>query len=94
MSSIAASIPDQLPLARIETVTFYKRDELTTDLICCDVEIAGRIRFFHEEQEGWDALLTHLEKLPGFRRDWRDTVMPPPFARNQFTAFEQPDKVT
>jgi len=32
---------DQLPLENIDRVAFYKRDELTTDLICCDVERRG-----------------------------------------------------
>jgi hypothetical protein len=38
----------------------------------CDVQIAGDTWFFHEEMEGWDALVEHLEQLPGFRADWHD----------------------
>lgn len=78
---------DQLPLECIDRVAFYKRDELTTDLICCDVEIGGQARWFHEEQQGWDLLLRHLEQLPGFRIDWLAKVFQPPFERCETVAY-------
>ena len=78
---------DQLPLHQIEVVTFYKRDELTTDLICCDVQIGGKTWSFHEEQEGWNLLIAHLERLPGFRSDWYAAVAHPPFSRSTTVAF-------
>jgi hypothetical protein len=37
---LASNFPESLPLGQIESVTFYKRDEITTDLICCDVQVA------------------------------------------------------
>lgn len=84
-------IPDdfreQLPLAEIQKVTFYKRDELTTDLICCDVEARGQTWFFHEDAEGWDEFLRYLDGLPGFRTDWYEAVAQPPFATNETIAF-------
>ena len=79
----------ELPLAAIERVTFYKRDELCSDLICCDVEIGGRTCFFHEETEGWERLLRHLEKLPGFRSDWFEAVSQPPFECCATIAYER-----
>lgn len=42
---IPADIRERLPLTDIQKVTFYKRDELTTDLICCDVEVCGQTCF-------------------------------------------------
>lgn len=75
-----AFLRDRLPVGQIDSVTFYKRDEVTTDLICCDVEVAGECWSFHEEMEGWDLLTKHLEQLPGFRRDWYAAVVKPPFA--------------
>ena len=41
MDRIDSAMIDRLPLERISAVTFYKRDELATDLICCDVEADG-----------------------------------------------------
>jgi hypothetical protein len=79
MTAIDAHILGQLPLTDIAKVTFYKRDELTTDLICCDLVVAGTVWAFNEEQVGWELLLQHLYKLPNFRTDWY-AVSQPPFA--------------
>ena len=76
-------------LGAIERVAFFKRDEITTDLICCEVEAAGRTWFFHEEAAEWDALLRHLEALPGFRSDWYAAVVQPPFETGETVAYEQ-----
>jgi hypothetical protein len=84
---IPADIREQLPLTDIHKVTFYKRDELTTDLICCDVEADGRTWFFHEEAEGWRDFVRYLEQLPGFRGDWYEAVVKPTFARSETIAF-------
>jgi hypothetical protein len=86
---IDQAVIDQLPLERIDRVTFYKRDELTTDLICCDVEIGGQLWFFHEEAAGWKTLLRHLEQLPGFKQDWYRSVVHPTFARCETLAFQR-----
>ena len=69
-------------------MTFLKRDELTTDLVCCEIGSGGKVFWFHEEMPGWDQLMTHVAQLPGFRSDWRDAVILPPFAENRTVAFE------
>jgi hypothetical protein len=86
---IGQSTIDQLPLEKIDRVTFYKRDELTTDLISCDLELGGRTWFFHEEAPGWDMLLRHLQQLPGFIQGWRQSVVQPAFGRCETVAFER-----
>lgn len=83
------AILDQLPLSEINAVVFYKRDEITTDLICCDVEMQGRVWTFHEEEAGWQKLTAHLSTLPGFRDDWYEAVVKPPFATNETIAFDR-----
>ncbi len=85
--SIPSDTRERIPLTRVDRVTFFKRDELTTDLICCTVEAGGKVWFFHEEAEGWDALVRYLEELPGFRRDWYEAVVQPPFARSETIAY-------
>ena len=89
MNAIDRVALDQLPLHQIEAVTFYKRDQITTDLICCDVEIGGKTWCLHEEVEGWDLLTKHLEQLPGFRSDWYTAVVRPPFAPSEIVAFRR-----
>jgi hypothetical protein len=92
-SSVRERIPDNLsdevPLDEIQKVTFFKRDELTTDLICCDIEGRERVWFFHEEAEGWDNLLRHLERLPNFKRHWYQEVVQPPLATCNTVAFSK-----
>lgn len=79
----------RLPLSGVDAVIFYKRDEITTDLICCDVEAGGQIWTFHEAARGWDALIAHLSGLPGFNADWYGSVVNPPFAINQTVAYRR-----
>ena len=89
MNSITRAALDQLPLSEIERVTFYKRDELTADLICCEVCAANRDWFFHEEAKGWQLLLDHLAALPSFNDDWFAAVSQPPFERSETIAYER-----
>ena len=89
MIAIDAQLLEQLPLAEIENVTFYKRDQITTDLIFCDVQTGDKVWTFHEELVGWNLLLQHLRKLPGFRADWYAAVSQPPFAASETVAFHR-----
>ena len=43
MNGIDAAILAQLPLPSVDEVTFYKRDEVTSDLICCEVLIGEKV---------------------------------------------------
>jgi len=90
MKSITSATLHEMPLSEIERVTFYKRDELATDLICCEVRAANRDWFFHEDVEGWQALLDHLAALPGFDANWFSRVSQPPFERSETIAFQRP----
>ena len=89
MPRIDADVLVQLPLTDVGKVTFYKRDEVTTDLICCDVVVADKVWSFHEEQVGWDVLVDHLQRLPQFRADWFAAVSQPPFATSETVAFSR-----
>jgi len=89
MVTITPAILAQLPLPDIDTVVFYKRDEITTDLICCDVEVQGRVWTFHEEAVGWQELIEYLSALPSFRADWYSAVTSSPFATDETVAFDR-----
>ncbi len=60
-----------IALDTIQEVAFFKRDELTTDLICCEVVVRSEggvvTWFFHEEAPGWGDVLKLVERLPGFQ---------------------------
>ncbi len=87
--TITPAVLAQLTLPDVRAVVFYKRDEITTDLICCDVEVAGHVWSFHEEAAGWPDLIAHLSGLPGFRADWYEAVVSPPFATSETIAFDR-----
>jgi hypothetical protein len=89
MDAITPALLDRLSLTEIDRITFFKRDELTTDLLCCDVQRNGQNWFFHEEMPGWDLLLDHLKGLPGFREDWFATVSQPAFVSAETIAFRR-----
>ena len=81
-------------LADVRKVVFFKRDELTTDLICCDVEVDSidgpKVWFNHEEEPSWQEWLDELATLPGFDSDWYSKVYLPPFAPSITVAYERP----
>jgi hypothetical protein len=74
-------------------VCAYKRDELTTDLICLDVVLRDASTWFlHEEAPGWEDFLHAAERaLPGMRpfQAWFAEVSQPAFARNETLLFER-----
>jgi hypothetical protein len=74
-------------------VTAFKRDLLTTDLICVAIEFtdeAGTQHIeLHEELEGFGQLLLLLEKNSGFVSDWREKVTLPPFEANVTVLWER-----
>jgi hypothetical protein len=77
------------PLTSVTRVEFFKRDELTSDLICCELLADDRIAFFHEEMPYWYTMIAELEKLDGFRAGWIAAVSSPPFAESRFVAYEK-----
>ena len=87
--TILPAVLSELPLPEIRAVIFYKRDEIVTDLISCDVECAGHVWTFHEGATGWPDLIAHLSALPGFRADWFEAVVNAPFARSETVAFNR-----
>jgi hypothetical protein len=80
-------LPFRLPDVR--RVEFYKRDELTTDLICCEVTVGDVVHFSHEEASDWGELVEALQALPKFDRSWFSRVGEPPFAECRTCAFER-----
>lgn len=77
----------------ITKVTAYKCDQLTTDLICCDVTTGtgnqSLVWSLHEELLGFDNLMERFAQLPGFRREWRNAVLLPSFVENSTEIFSR-----
>ena len=77
----------------VAEVRAFKRDELTTDLVCIEVRLAtGTSILVHEEMPGWEDFLDVAEvALPYMRarRDWEPQVQQPPFAASVQVLFQR-----
>jgi hypothetical protein len=82
----------------VRAIVAYKIDELTTDLVCCDIVTGSsdgeQIRTIHEEIPGFSTFMTRFEALPGFNKQWRDAVILPPFAANRTTIYDRAANAT
>ena len=71
----------------------FKRDQLTTDLICVAFGLRdGSEILVHEELPGFEQFLVAAEvKLPGMqpRSAWWEVVAKPAFAPNETVVFER-----
>ena len=79
-----------IPAEQVRRVTFFKRDEVMSDLICCEVASDDQHWLFHEDMGGWHPLLAELASLPDFRTDWYERVSQPPFAPSPIIAYDRP----
>lgn len=83
-------------LSSVGRVEFFKRDEVTSDLICCEIALVGKadagdVIFAHEEMPHWDELIRKLGFLGGFDVEWFSQVSQPPFAINRYVASQRPN---
>jgi hypothetical protein len=68
----------------IVRATAYKRDEITTDLLYVEIELAnGESIALNEDMPGFNSWISRVETLPGVDAKWRAKVIHPPFARNE-----------
>ncbi|WP_089214120.1 hypothetical protein [Sphingopyxis indica] len=84
---MTTSLPVSADLIR--RVTFFKRDEVTSDLICCEIASDDDHWIFHEELESWELLLAEIALLPNFKTDWYERVSQPAFAPSPFIAYDK-----
>lgn len=90
---VTAKGTDAVSFDEVSAIVAYKLDELTSDLVCCDIVTGAgdgeRIRTIHEELPGFDAAMAGFETLTGFDRKWRDAVILPPFAANRTVIYSR-----
>jgi len=101
-STICILRPHAAPIAiepsRIVRIALFKRDEMTTDLICCEITAKADVGndysiVVHEDMDGFETMMATLAALDGFDRGWFEKVARPAFATN-FTVVFQRDAVT
>lgn len=90
---VTAKGTDAVSFDEVSAIVAYKLDELTTDLVCCDIVTGAgdgeQIRTIHKELPGFDGAMAGFETLPGFDRKWRDAVILPPFAANRTVIYSR-----
>jgi hypothetical protein len=76
----------------VQEVRAYKRDLLTTDLVCLGFRDTEDDEYYevHEEMTGFDQLRTRLlEVFPTIPSGWFENVMRPAFATNLMVLFRR-----
>ena len=90
-----AKIDLNFALSQVLEIAFYKRDEITTDLMCCEISISsdppGQVLFFHEEMPNWQELIDRVSELPDFDMKWYEKVVQPPFQEQRTIAYRTKD---
>lgn len=75
----------------VKNVVCYKRDLLTTDLICSRIELGTAeetLVELNEEMPGYDAWCNWLNgKIDPENKNWREKIVMPAFATNEMTVF-------
>lgn len=82
----------QVPWSNLMQVESYKRDFLTTDLICLELTFAvngGLVKTeIDEEMEGYDGFVREMElHISVLEKKWKETVMKPAFAKNRIVVY-------
>ena len=91
-AGVSVGLGEVMPWANVRRVTAFKRDELTTDLICLtfsDGEISIEV---HEEMSGWEELMREIPiRLSGALPEDQilAAVVQPPFATNLTVVYDR-----
>jgi hypothetical protein len=90
-----AADPSHIRWSEIFRVTAFKRDEITSDLLCLAFEACSLPSGMHveinEEVPGFDAVVLSMMKHLPIDPQWRHSVLLPAFARNLKVIYETPD---
>lgn len=78
---------DVVRFDEVQAVIAWKRDKLTSDLVCCDFVTDSRegeqVRTVHEELAGFQALMTRFAVLPGVDQHSWEAVIGTAFATDR-----------
>lgn len=88
---VRGAAKDVVRFDEVRAIVAYKRDELTSDLVCCDIVTVTcegeQVRTVHEEVAGFDALIERFALLPGFDRDVWEAVIGSAFKADRRIIF-------
>lgn len=77
----------------VRRVAAFKRDVLTSGVLCLALTDAANVIILDESMEGWNGLVAALrDQIPGARDagEWRNAIITPPDAANWSVLFQAP----
>jgi hypothetical protein len=78
----------------IQEIVAFKRDSITTDLVCFSFSTSDGSFEVNEEVPGFSSLQSALEKeLPGFDNTWPYKVIKPAFAPNRTVIYRRSENL-
>jgi hypothetical protein len=78
----------------IRKITAFKRDLITTDMICLLLELSDKTNYeLNEETEGFKEGLKSLEIHLGISPEWFLKIMTPAFESSVTVIYEQPAQI-
>ncbi len=74
----------------IKEINIYKKDLMTTDLICMDIIFKEIFITFSEDTPGWYVLVKKLKEVFNvIPNDWDNELILPPFGTNFKTIYKK-----
>ena len=75
---------------QVNRIAVYKKDEITTDLICIEFGLPENMTItLHEEMEGYDLVVPKMHmQFEGIEKDWYSKIVKPAFKRNYRVIYE------
>lgn len=74
----------------VERLVGYKHDDLTTDMICLDVEHGNTCFTITEDTDGWFVFLDRtMAAFPNIPKNWEVDVAQPAFATNLTVLYDR-----
>lgn len=74
----------------IESITAFKIDRITVDVICLRLVCNQKVIFISEEEKYWSSFVAEMEKqFPEINAEWWPKVAYPPFERNETIIFDR-----
>lgn len=84
-----------IPWTAITGITAFKRDLITVDILCLEIEVThgGRSEVYevNEEMKGFENLISQLDKRFSLKDNWREFVLRPPFKEQKIMLWGKPD---
>lgn len=77
----------------VQKILAFKRDMVTTDLVCLEFQLVGKDEAFEVNDdvgEFWDLVKRVKDVFPDSDQEWEEQVVKPAFSRNATVIYSRP----